>query len=251
MKDYLPSYKKVKGEPRALSKIKQIKESLSKTDQGMIDEFVKDCKITISSKHKLHNAESHIILFCDVIEKPLKKIERNDISNFVSLINQNVKSKHSRIEFFFFLKKFLKKYYKNQEFVDVIKNKKETGNYNSIDKKDLITAEELERILRIADNLKLKALITLLYESGGRPDEVRNLKWKDVKINDDGYAEVRLFSSKKQESRTIIVKDCVVHLERWKREYSYPNLKSEDFIFITRARDKAVTKEGFYKMLQK
>lgn len=249
MKDYLPDYNRKKGEPRDLCKAQLIKNKLPKQTQKAINDFVNDISVTVGSESYKTTAENTMILFFDVIGKPLKKISKTDIQHFVRLVNDSNKTRTGRKHIFYMLRKFISTY-SDKNFLEFIKNKRETGNGSRITKSDLITADELERMLRKADNLRDKALLTLLWESAARPDEILGLRWKDVIINDDGLAEISLFSGKKKETRHIIVKDCVLHLERWKAEYSYPNVRGDDFIFVGKERDKSLTSGTLLKMVK-
>ena len=250
MKNYLPQYRRRKGEPRNLSKSRLVKESLSKEDKELIDKFINKLKITMKGEPTLFFAESMVITLCDVIEKPLSQLNEDDVEHFVRLVNNTITKRSVRHKLFWLLKKFLEIYYLSIN-IKIIKNKKETGkNENSIKKSDLITVEELEKLIRAADSLKLKALTTLLFESAGRPDEIRNLKWKDIKFNDDGFCEVYLRSGKKNEGRTIIVRDCVLHLQRWKQEYLYPNISPLDFVFPGKERINPLSAGGLQKIVK-
>lgn len=250
MKNYLPDYTRVKGLPRDHKVAEQVKLSLGKEEQDIIDAFVKKCQITVGSKDLLRTASNTITLFFDVVEKPFSEVTKEDVEHFVSLVNNSGKSRNGRKHVFFMLKKFLGLYYKDKTVLEIVKSKRETGKGSRIAKSDLITPQELERMLRSANTLRDKALITLLYESAGRPDEILGLRWKDITINDDNFAEISLFSGKKKEMRHIIVNDCVLHLQRWKREYSYPDISQNDYVFVGKTRDKHLTSPGLLKIVK-
>jgi integrase len=249
MKNYLPMYKRKAGDPKGISKIQLVKQTLPEEDLKLLKSYLIEKAVT-NQKQKVDYFERVLIQFRDILERPFNKMDKDDLLNYCSIINQNVKSNNSRTWTFYIVRDFLKS--NGFELWQKVKNKRSVSKQNNnISKNDLITSDELARILRVADSLKIKALITLQYESGARPDEIRNLKWRDINIYDDGHAEVKLFSSKKQEGRTILVKDCVVHLRRWKAEYSFPDLKESDFVFIIDNKDKGLSRETYYKLVRK
>lgn len=250
MKNYLPDYTKKKGEPSKESNADKVRATLPILEQEQIAAFVKECQTTIGSKGTLMTAQNSITLLFDVLEKPLSEFKREDINHFVGLVNNSGKTKAGRKHIFYMVKKFLAMHSKTKPLIELIKNKRETGNGSRIKKSDLITPDELEALLRAASNLRDKALLTMLYESAARPDELLGLKWKDITINDDEVAELSLFSGKKKETRNILVKDCVLHLQRWKREYSYSDLKPSDYVFIGKTREKPLTSAGLLKLVK-
>lgn len=250
MKNTLPDYTRKKGQPRDYSPAQEVKAKLPKLAQKQIDDFTRDINLTFTSKHTLTTAQNVSIMFFDVIGKPLSKIKGDDVKHFAMLVNNSDRSRGGRKHIFFMLRRFLDKY-TGEKYLKLVKNKRETGNGSRITKASLITSEELEAILRQADSQKNKALVMLLWESGARPDEILNLRWKDVVINDDGLAEISLFSGKKKETRTIIVQDCVLHLRRWKAEYSYPNLAPNDYVFPNKARDQPLSTQYLTRLLKR
>jgi len=83
-------------------------------------------------------------------------------------------------------------------------------------------------MLRAAEKLRDKALLILLYESGARPQEIRDLRWDHINWES---AEVQLYSRKKKKAREIPIRNSIIHLTRWKNEFSFIDVRGEDFIF--------------------
>jgi hypothetical protein len=83
-------------------------------------------------------------------------------------------------------------------------------------------------MMHSAERIRDKALLVLLYETAARPQEVRDLKWGDVKWIG---SEVHLYSKKTRKSRSIPIVEALKHLARWKQEWVYPHPRDEDYIF--------------------
>jgi len=105
-------------------------------------------------------------------------------------------------------------------------------------------------MLRCAQNYKEKAYLFLSFETGARPQELLNLKWRDVKFEKE-YADINLFSNKTKSSRNFPVRKAKEHLWNWKQNYSFPDLNSNDYVFPSRKRDKILTTPGINKMLRR
>ncbi len=207
-----------------------------KTTLKSFNEF---CLTTCSSE-RLKKIENILRIAKKILKKDLTKLNINDVIKYLAHINQSdyrawTKNDHKKI-----FKRFLKWYYKDLEMVEGerVKNgfkgvsKKRAFNKEKINKNTLIKPKELEKLIRTAKSLKWKALVSFAYESAFRPCEIRNLKWKDIKFDDNiGICRVWILSPKTNDSREIPVKDCVLHLKRWKEEYQFENRTDNDYVF--------------------
>jgi integrase len=177
-----------------------------------------------------------------LLGKNLSKLKITDITTYAKRINQSDYTEWTKNDYKKIFKSFLKTTYK-EEFFSWFNNrnvsdgfrcasKKRAFNKEKVNKQTLITPKELEKLLRAADTLKWKALLTLMYESAFRPCEIVNLKWKDLTfIDSKGICSVKTISPKTKEKRSIPVKDCVVHVKRWMEEYDFPDRNDEDYVF--------------------
>jgi len=174
------------------------------------------------------------------IKKDLTNLEVNDVVNFLSHINQSNFSAWTKNDYKKIFKRFLKWQYQDLEMIEGDKVKlgfkgvssKRAFNKEKINKNTLVKAEELERMIRIAKSLKWKAIISFAYESAFRPCEIAQLRWKHCKFDDSlGLCRIWVLSPKTKEDREVPVKDCVVHLKRWREEYQFPNRNDNDYVF--------------------
>ncbi len=114
---------------------------------------------------------------------------------------------------------------------DVIKEIK-NPQYNTQTKTEdnILTGEEVSRLIEAAKSIKYKALIGVMYEGGFRSGEVASLKWKDVTFSEWG-ARIRT-SEKTGRLRTIPIITYREYLAKWKT--SYPGDPTGDnFVFLT------------------
>lgn len=69
---------------------------------------------------------------------------------------------------------------------------------NKLRAEDLWTEEDMEKIIKVARSLRDKCILSVFYEAGLRPGELRGLKIKDVVINGD---MIRLYVAGKTEKK--------------------------------------------------
>ncbi|MCK8519493.1 tyrosine-type recombinase/integrase [Methanoculleus sp. 7T] len=122
-----------------------------------------------------------------------------------------------------------------REYIDIpasIIKEIKNPQYNTQTKTEdnILTGEEVSRLIDAAKSIKYKALLGVMYEAGLRSGEVASLKWKDVTFHEWG-AKVRT-SEKTGRLRTIPIITYREYLAKWKS--SYPGDPTGDnFVFLT------------------
>lgn len=210
-------------------------------DNNTLDKFEEYC-LTTCSPQRIEKVKSVLTIAEKAIGKDLTKLKVDDVVKFLSFVNQSAYSPWTKNDLKKIVKRFIKWHYKDLNMIEGDKVKLGFKTISSkhcmvnakraIVKNNLITPKELEKLMRAAKSLKWKAIVSFLYESAFRPCEVRALKWKDLNFEDGlGICRVSIISPKTGESRTIPIKDSVLHLKRWREEYQFPDLKDSDFVF--------------------
>ena len=213
-----------------------LENKLSSKDKEALDKFCKYCRITAGEK-KIRIIRATLLQIYDIIEKPLTKITKEDVQDFLGLVKGAELSEWTKNDIRKFFKKFLKWYYKDLEMIEDIKNTpmNKAFNHEKINESTLVKEEELKKLLHASQTLKWKAILTLMFESACRPQELRLLKWSDIKYTEEG-ADITFFSPKTKEARTIPIRDCVIHLKRWEQEYCFPDIRKDDVVFPSHKR---------------
>lgn len=228
----------------------EIKKKISNENKQLLQKYLEHCSIN-AGKDKVEKIERDMVQVYDIIEKPFNKLKKEDIDGFLVLLNKSDRSFWTKNEIKVYLKKFCLWHYKDLDMVKNIKKTAKKYDDKKINESALITPEELEKMLRCAESFREKALLLLLWETGCRPQEILNLKWKDIKFEDD-YTDIMLYSSKTNTTRNFPVKESTIHLKRWKQEYSYPNIKNDDYIFPSPIdRNKPLNSASINKILRK
>ncbi len=239
----------------------QMYKRLKGEDKKTFDNFIQTCRATCSEKRE-KKLKMLILQARDIIQKPLNKLTKENVLAFLSAVNRSNRKPYTKNDIKKIFKRFIKWYYKDLEMIegeDALKDafkgvsKKRAFNYEKINKGTLLKPEELEKLLRAANSLKWKAILSLMYESAMRPCEM-NLKWKQLEFDDNlGICRVHIYSSPKtKDKRDIPVKDCVVHLKRWREEYQFPNRTDNDYVFPAQhKRDKPMGDGVISQMLKR
>lgn len=233
-----------------LGEVQEIEKKLSAKNKKIINDFIQYCGIT-AGESKLEKIKRIIIQFWDITEIDLDKQTKETLIDFLVILNKSKRSAHTKKEFKVYLKKFIKWFYKDLDLVELIKPESIRNlNPEKYDENKLVTEKDIEKMFRFAENFKEKAFLFLIFESGARPQELLNLKWKDIKFEED-YADITLYSGKTNQSRIFPVNKAKEFLWEWKQNYSFPDVKSEDFVFVSRWRERHMTTAGLNKILRR
>lgn len=232
MKDKYPTFNR--GE------LKKIFSDFPEREKKKIEEYVRYRAISVTSEEKLKDIRRNIAQFKFIIRKELDSINLNDLRDFLTLLNQSDRTDEGKNNLKIDLKNFLRWAYKDwSERFDELKDIKTTSreksfNHQKINSSTLLTKEEIEKIMKAETNLFWKAFFITLYESGLRPIELRNLKWKDLNFEIDGeISELNIFATKTKQARTVYIKEATHYLkrlreEKGKSEYVFPQKSDEN-----------------------
>ncbi|MEM0195771.1 MAG: tyrosine-type recombinase/integrase, partial [Thermoplasmatales archaeon] len=116
---------------------------------------------------------------------------------------------------------------------------------------DLITEEEVEKLVKNAKNSRDRALIYLLYDSGCRIGELLNLKNKDVPPPDDYGLIISVFG--KTGSRKVrVIGNSVAYVREWQNSHPDKNNPNAWFFcgIADNIRGRQLTHADVYKMLK-
>lgn len=222
MKDEYPNYRK--------TGINFVKNNLSAKDISTLNRFLEYAGTTAGYR-KLQIIERHVLQFFDVTGISFDNINLEVLTRFLSLLNKSDKATDTKNEIKKAVKRFLKWKYKNWskrfDELKIIRTSDGT-NHQKLNASTMLTQDELKAMVNASDSFTYKSLILLMYESAGRPEEIVNLKWRDINFQ---RSEVTLFSSKTRKTRVNPIHESIKHLRRYKEECFYPNAPSESYVF--------------------
>lgn len=207
------------------------KKSLGVKDRKILNDFITFLKGGMGDA-KVNIFERQLLMIRDVSGVPYDKWDLKKLREFLALLNKSDLADSTKNDIRKHFKRFLRENYKDwsQRFNELkdLRSKGNGVNVEKINASTIIKPEELEKLIRKAENLKFKALIILMYETGGRPKEVLTIRWKDLDLKN---GDCKLISTKNKTARNIPIQESVLHLKRYKQEYPYPNITKNDWVF--------------------
>lgn len=99
---------------------------------------------------------------------------------------------------------------------------KDDGGIKQLQKEDLLTPKEIERICHAATNPRDKALVKVLFESGFRIGELLSMVIGSVTFKNENEAVVRINSSKTK-LRTVLIISALPELRAWIQQHPRNN----------------------------
>jgi integrase len=204
---------------------------LTKKDKSTIEEFVKYVSIGSNAKTRLDNVRRGLTSFLLVTGRTIDQINLNDLRTFLSLLNSSPKTNCSRNDIKHTVKRFLRWHFKDwSEKFDNLSDIKLVMKINEekINADTILHKEDVEKIMKAESSLFWKTFFITLYESGLRPNELRNLKWKNIHLNSDGdVSELNIYATKTHRARSVYVKEATRYLTALKQKQQDQNLDTE------------------------
>ncbi len=113
---------------------------------------------------------------------------------------------------------------------------------------DLITADEIDRMIAACQCSRNRALIALIYESGARIGEIGRLNWKDLVFDEDGL-RVYIDDRKTNKHRYVRITAYTAYIAAWKADTT--RSQPDDPVFIDLLRKDRIKYDTIVRMLQR
>ncbi|MFH1473854.1 MAG: tyrosine-type recombinase/integrase [Candidatus Aenigmatarchaeota archaeon] len=131
---------------------------------------------------------------------------------------------------------------------DFLANMKVSMKQVTVKPEDILTEEEIKRMIESTKDPRNKAIISTLYETGFRSSEFRNIKIKGVKRDEWGFM---LCVDGKTGVRSVRVVNSIPYLKQWLK-YHPDKDNEEAWLFPTvRNSKKKLDRNSFNKLLRK
>lgn len=163
----------------ALRRIK--KSNLSEKNKLAIVKFQEDCFANGLSIPRVLHYMSRLQKIALWLGKDFKDAAKDDIIHLVEKIERMDYSEYTKHGFKVALKKFYKWLRKSEHYPKEVRWIKSTvRNEKSRLPEELLTEEEVKKLIEVAEHPRDKAFVFVLYESGCRVGELTTLRIKDV-----------------------------------------------------------------------
>jgi integrase len=128
-----------------------------------------------------------------VIRKPFRDCTREDIQHYINYLEDNGYKPSTLLTYKSIIKNFYKVTYGNNEYypdavrwikLKVSKDKQREEEQLSYDQ--FLTEDEIKVLIDTANTIQKKAFIAVGYETGARPEELLNIRIKDILFDKNG-----------------------------------------------------------------
>lgn len=120
------------------------------------------------------------------IKKPFDTLDKDDIIDLVGFVETQKWSAWTKHDYKVILRKFFKWLRNSKDYPDEVSWIKAPYPKNTLRANQLLTEEEIKRMVEVATNPRDKAFIFILYESGCRIGELLTVRIKDVEFDEYG-----------------------------------------------------------------
>jgi len=154
-------------------------------------------------------------MICRRLGKDLDKAKIEDIKRLMAELLQNSKSAWTRHTYGVMLKKFYRWLYASKDYPEIVSwiNCKISRAEKKLPSEgDLVTENDVKKLLDAAEHPRDKAFVAILWESGARIGEVGNLKVKNVAFDKFG---VMISVQGKTGSRKIRLISSTPYISTW------------------------------------
>jgi len=189
-------------------------ENSNDINKQTIEKFIDYCHATGLAKKRVVKYIYTLLNISKMIGKPFKKATKDDLIRFVGGIEKKEWSDWTKHDYKIMTKRLYKWLEGNDEDypakVKWLKTTMKNGNKKLPE--DILTEEEIFKIAKIGKNLKHKAMVLTLYESGARIEEFLTLTNKKVQFDENGC--ILMLEGKTGMRRVRIISSAPV-LQKW------------------------------------
>ncbi|MCC7555969.1 MAG: tyrosine-type recombinase/integrase [Methanoculleus marisnigri] len=228
-------------------------------DRKLILEYVEERKVTKDlSLARINKIVSHLVGWRKFLTVPFSEATITDIYAAITALKGGVSikgkpfSQNTIHDYIRVLKPFLhwlnEEGYKNLNPTKIRKIQSPPVDRDTKSSDDLLTVKEVEQLLDASKDLRNRAIIGVLYESGCRIGELGRLQWKDV-IFDEYGVKLYLTDNKTKKRRYSRLTLAASYLAAWKVEY--PGSPSGDNLVFISQQHNRLEYNAFLRMLQR
>jgi len=203
----------------AIQKVKHA--SISKRNKELILNFINYNFARGLSNLRIEKYIYELVKIAELLGTDFDKATKNDIERVIAEIERGDYSAWTKKDFRSMLKRFYKWLNGDKGYPEQVSWIKST-----ISKKDvklpeeLLTEEDIRKMVEVCNNSRDKALIFALYESGARVGEIASLKIKDVKF--DEYGSIIIVKGKTGMRRVRLIASDP-YLRAWLNDHPMKN----------------------------
>ncbi len=189
--------------------------NISENNKEQIRNFVNLNEINGMSKPRLERYIGILKDWALLFNKDFDKVNKQNVISATSKLHERDYKEWTKATHKIMLKCFYKWLYNTNDYPECVKWMKTNVDRSKLEKPspdDLISEEEVLKILNVSEYPRDKAFISLLYETGARIGEIGSLQIKNVSF--DEYGAIVSVNGKTG-NRSVRVVSSVPHLSAW------------------------------------
>lgn len=194
---------------------------ISKSQKKKIVEFYRFCVADGLSPARTMRYLSDMPRLSEFLKKDFEKATKNDFINVINLLEKTKLAPRTKLDFKSTIKKFYKWMNGGEEYPESVRWIK-TGEKKKNHKlpEDLITEDEVRKLIDACNHSRDRAIIIFLWESGCRVGELLTMKIKNV-IFEDSY--IRVMLNGKTGMRRVPLIDSTQYIAEWLNDHPSKN----------------------------
>lgn len=178
------------------------------------------------------------------LNKDFDKVTKEDIESYVNYLTNSNYAEWTKYDY----KTILKIFYRwlgKTDVVSWVKCRNGNGKHTAMLPEELLTQEEIKKLIQAARTKRNRLLVSLLYESGARIGEIRNLKLKNISFDEYGC---KVTLSGKTGMRRILLRECVPFLKEYINEH--PRADEPESYLFTKSNGEFMCYQSIRKILR-
>jgi integrase/recombinase XerD len=184
-----------------LERIKNSK--IDKNDKVLIIDFYHELLTRDLSKGRVFKYLYTLHNIAKILKNPFVKTTKKGIAELIRELEERNYADWTKHDYKVVLKVFFRWLKKSDEYPDEVKWVKTTvKNHNTLPE-EVLTEDDVRKLVEAATNLRDKAFILVLYESGCRIGEILTLRIRNVRFDD--YGAILIVSGKTGDRRVRII----------------------------------------------
>lgn len=250
---YMGNFDIYKSKRRVELTIRRInKSNIPDNTKRLINEFSEYC---IAEGLAFLTIDKHLFGLKNIAnwaEKDLEKVDKKDMVRIVGILEKSHYSPSVKQQTKVTIKKFYKWINGGEEYPDQVKWIKSSAKTKKKLPKELISIEDVEKMINAAEHIRDKALISLLYESGFRIGELLSLRINNIEFDEHG-AKILVPEEGKTGMRKIRLVSSVPNLANWVENHPLKE-KPEAPLWVgtgTRNKNRAISYHNARKLIHK
>lgn len=196
---------------------------ISAENKKLIKKYQRDLTVQDYSNARIYKLLTYLKVIAEHIDYSFEEATEEDIKDTIAWINNRDLSDATRTDYRTLIKQFYK-WLNDGEYPEKVKwistTRKKSNNTLP---KDVLTEEDIEKLIKNANNTRDKALISMLWETGARIGELIDLTIRDIEDHKHGK---KVVIQGKTGARRIPLISSVPHLQTWLN--NHPRAEEKD-----------------------